>query len=79
MPSNRDRDLKIGCDITFSNLKEVLPGYSLSTPPQQPESVHAMLADRLKFRLATLSQRVLGKRAEALDIKDCRICWSEFT
>ncbi|KAK3371100.1 FAD dependent oxidoreductase [Lasiosphaeria ovina] len=79
MPSNSDGDLKIGCDITLANQVELLPGTFLSTPPEQPESVHKEMADRLKTYLTSLSRRILGDRAEALDIQDCRICWDAMT
>jgi hypothetical protein len=68
-------ELKITCDVSFTNTIEVLPGFLLSSPPSNLTEVHAGFAREMASELARVCHGILGGRWSHLQPEDCYICW----
>ena len=75
IPPNDMGELKITCDVSFTNRTEVLPGLILSSPPPAPSEVHDSLALGMKSELGRVCQGILGGGSDHMRPEHCYICW----
>ncbi|KAK4040494.1 hypothetical protein C8A01DRAFT_46211 [Parachaetomium inaequale] len=79
IPPNDMGELKITCDVSFTNTTEVLPGFILSSPPTDPSEDQASLALGMESELARVRHGILGGRSDHAQPKHCYICWDAIT
>ncbi|KAH8705957.1 FAD dependent oxidoreductase [Talaromyces proteolyticus] len=79
IPPNAENELKITCDLSFTNTIEICNGNRISTPPSDPLSNYSAFAAEMNHALATVSEHMLGDQGQAFEYEDCRICWDAIT
>lgn len=75
LPPTPDRELKWWGWTLFKNIREVLPGRYVSTPPATPDYSQWKVSKKLKEDVRYASSVFYGKKTADWDFKKLRICW----
>ncbi|KAF2150258.1 FAD dependent oxidoreductase [Myriangium duriaei CBS 260.36] len=79
LPPTPDGELKWWGQTIFSNHHEVLPGRSLSAPPNKPDYGQWDISRKLKEDIAYANHVFYGKKTSKWKFEKYRICWDAFT
>jgi hypothetical protein len=75
IPPKTENELKITCDISFTNTVEIFNKVYVSMPPEDYMSTYSILSAEMKRALATVRESILGDGTRNHHFEDCRICW----
>jgi hypothetical protein len=75
LPPTPDRELKWWGWTLFKNIREVLPGRFVSTPPATADYSQWKVSKKLKEDVRYASSVFYGKKTADWDFKKLRICW----
>ncbi|EED14355.1 sarcosine oxidase, putative [Talaromyces stipitatus ATCC 10500] len=79
IPPNTENELKITCDISFTNTVEIFSKAYVSMPPEDYMSTYSILSAEMNRALATVRESILGDGTRNHHFEDCRICWDAIT
>ena len=79
LPPTPDREIKWWGRTIFRNTHPVLPGRSISAPPEAPDYAQWAVPPRLQEDVGQARRSFYGTRGDAWPMVKHRICWDAFT
>lgn len=77
IPASKENELKVSCDVSFTNPANVLPeGDPISMPADVDEVAKVDVQLKLKIELDKVTRAILGNGDYSFE--GCRICWYIF-
>ncbi|OKL58293.1 hypothetical protein UA08_06699 [Talaromyces atroroseus] len=76
---SQENELKITCDISFTNTVEIFSKVYVSMPPEDCMSTYSVLSAEMNRALAAVRESILGDGTRNHSFEDRRICWDAIT